>query len=93
MKQAGTSLLQLTTRPRVLMSSFDTCKLPFIGAEAEARPYIINPMCPDVLRPFSDTRYHFCEGQDATSHASFGEAVQIAYARRGVVRGPRPNRN
>lgn len=58
------------------MSSFDTCELPFICAEA--RPHIINPMYPDVLRPFSDTCYHFCEGHDATSHASFGEAVQIA---------------
>jgi len=35
-------------------------------------------MYPDVLCPFSDTCYHFCEGHDATSHASFGEAVHIA---------------
>jgi hypothetical protein len=35
-------------------------------------------MYPDVLHPFSDTCYHFCEGHDATSHASFGEAVHIA---------------
>lgn len=27
---------------------------------------------------FSDTVYHFCEGHDATSHASFGEAAHIA---------------
>ncbi|KIJ26667.1 hypothetical protein M422DRAFT_55406 [Sphaerobolus stellatus SS14] len=26
----------------------------------------------------SDTVYHFCEGHDATSHASFGEAAHIA---------------
>ena len=30
------------------------------------------------LHSFSDTCYHFCEGHDATSHGSFGEAVQIA---------------
>ena len=50
------------------MSLFDTCKLPF--AHAEAR--LIFP------RFFSDTCYHLCEGHDATSHASFGEAVHIA---------------
>nr|QWQ79358.1 Zn 2Cys6 transcription factor [Sanghuangporus sanghuang] len=27
---------------------------------------------------YSDTVYHFCEGHDATSHASFGEAAHIA---------------
>lgn len=30
-----------------------------------------------VIRYF-DTVYHFCEGHDATSHASFGEAAHIA---------------
>ena len=30
------------------------------------------------LPSFSDTCYHFCEGLDATSYASFGEAVHIA---------------
>jgi len=58
------------------MSSFGTCELPFICAEA--RPYISNPTYTDVLRLFSDTCYHICEGHDATSHASFGEAVHIA---------------
>lgn len=55
------------------MSSFDTCELPFILCRS-----IINLLYHDVLRPFSDTCYHFCEGHDATSHASFGEAVHIA---------------
>lgn len=28
--------------------------------------------------PFSDCVYHFCEGNDATQHAAFGEACHIA---------------
>ncbi|CAG8728910.1 13216_t:CDS:2, partial [Acaulospora colombiana] len=32
----------------------------------------------DFVRFNSDTVYHFCEGHDATSHASFGEAAHIA---------------
>jgi hypothetical protein len=32
----------------------------------------------DSSFPKSDTVYHFCEGHDATSHASFGEAAHIA---------------
>jgi hypothetical protein len=31
-----------------------------------------------MLFNLRDTVYHFCEGHDATSHASFGEAAHIA---------------
>ncbi|KZT53824.1 hypothetical protein CALCODRAFT_37146 [Calocera cornea HHB12733] len=36
------------------------------------------PMSIMVVIRYFDTVYHFCEGHDATSHASFGEAAHIA---------------
>jgi hypothetical protein len=42
-------------------------------ASPDAIPLLIKS---DLFR--SDTVYHFCEGHDATSHASFGEAAHIA---------------
>ncbi|KZO93698.1 hypothetical protein CALVIDRAFT_485655 [Calocera viscosa TUFC12733] len=36
------------------------------------------PMSIMVIIRYFDTVYHFCEGHDATSHASFGEAAHIA---------------
>ncbi|KAL5501653.1 hypothetical protein ACEPAH_8913 [Sanghuangporus vaninii] len=36
------------------------------------------PQSVHVVIRYFDTVYHFCEGHDATSHASFGEAAHIA---------------
>ncbi|CCA77968.1 hypothetical protein PIIN_00682 [Serendipita indica DSM 11827] len=36
------------------------------------------PTSTHVVVRYFDTVYHFCEGHDATSHASFGEAAHIA---------------
>ncbi|KAG8787118.1 hypothetical protein FRC15_009960 [Serendipita sp. 397] len=36
------------------------------------------PTSTHVVIRYFDTVYHFCEGHDATSHASFGEAAHIA---------------
>ncbi|KZS92917.1 hypothetical protein SISNIDRAFT_88982 [Sistotremastrum niveocremeum HHB9708] len=36
------------------------------------------PTSMHVVLRYLDTVYHFCEGHDATSHASFGEAAHIA---------------
>jgi len=36
------------------------------------------PQSTHVVVRYLDTVYHFCEGHDATSHASFGEAAHIA---------------
>ncbi|KAI5119189.1 hypothetical protein M0805_004444 [Coniferiporia weirii] len=36
------------------------------------------PQSIHVVTRYFDTVYHFCEGHDATSHASFGEAAHIA---------------
>lgn len=68
MKQVGLSPSLITIRQAACMLLFDIC---------ECLLFLL--LSPFVLIPFdSDTVYHFCEGHDATSHASFGEAAHIA---------------
>ncbi len=57
-----------TTLQPALTLSFDICEHFFF----------IRPRPTSLTSRSSDTVYHFCEGHDATSHASFGEAAHIA---------------